>query len=303
MRDLVLSDKEFLPERTNVLSEFDMYNGDPNFALSVGICSTAFLCHPYGHETIGFLEDIENYTTAKLKEFYDSYYCPNNAVLMIIGDIDENKALEEVNKYFGHIPKNTKLPIRSEIREPKQEGVRRIDINRPGTTHVLAIGVKHGGFPSSDWYETALALELLAQGEDSILHKKLVDTGLATSVSVSQEPTKDTNVAIISVVLTKKTTHEKMETLFKKIISEVDESYIKKVLPTLVTKNLTDEVFNRDSSLSIASELTEFVAAGDWSAFFNTENSLKKINSKQVLKKITELFTENNLTIGYYKSF
>jgi zinc protease len=71
MREVVISDKEFLPERTNVLSEFDMYNGDPLFALSVDMGATAFLSHPYGHETIGFREDIEAYTVEKLNKFYN----------------------------------------------------------------------------------------------------------------------------------------------------------------------------------------------------------------------------------------
>jgi len=69
MQDVVITDKEFLPERGNVLSEFDMYNGDPHFALNVQMVCAAFHSHPYGHETIGFREDIERYTPAKLQRF------------------------------------------------------------------------------------------------------------------------------------------------------------------------------------------------------------------------------------------
>ncbi len=302
MRDVVLSDKEFQPERTNVLSEFDMYNGDPKFALSVTMCSCAFLSHPYGHETIGFREDIEAYTVEKLRSFYEKFYAPNNATLMIIGDIEEKEALDEIAKNFSHLKVTSHIP-KPVIIEPKQEGIRRVEVKRPGTTQIVAIGLKHPGLPSAGWYETALSLELLADGEDNILHRELVDKGLATSVVVSQEPTRDTNLAVIYITLTKKITHEKMEALVRKIVSQTQERYIKRNLPTLVTKSLTDEIFNRDSSLNIAAELTEFVAAGDWTAYSRTEKTMKNISVKQIKDRIDVLFREDNMTIGFYKSF
>lgn len=115
MRDVVLTDKEFLPERTNVLSEFDMYNGDPQFALSVAMTSTAFYSHPYGHETIGFREDIAAYTTEKLQRFYNHFYRPNNAVLMVLGDIELATALNDIHTHFGELTPEPAVEIRPTI--------------------------------------------------------------------------------------------------------------------------------------------------------------------------------------------
>lgn len=302
MREVVLSDKEFLPERTNVLSEFDMYNGDPQFTLSLGMSSVAFLSHPYGHETIGFREDIEAYTTEKLQKFYNHFYRPNNAVLMVIGDIQLKEATEAISESFVSILPEPDVKIRPIIVEPKQEGKRSLNITRPGTTNILAIGFKHPGFPSIGWHETMIALKLISDNTDSVLQKKLVDAGLASKVSASIAPLKDTSLGTIFITLTEKTNHLKMEQLALKLIREVDFDYIKNNLKTIITKTVSDEIFSRDSSLDIAAELTEYVSAGDWTSYYETEKILKAITPKNIKSRIDLLFAENSLTIGNYIS-
>ena len=147
-----------------------------------------------------------------------------------------------------------------------------------------------------------VALKLLTDGQDSLLQTKLVDTGLATSISVSQEPTKDTNLATIFITLTKQSTPESMEKLVRKIVSEITDEYLKKHLPTIKTRTISDELFSRDSSLDIAAELTEFVAAGDWTMYYQTEEKLKNLKVANVKARLHELFLDTALTIGSYKS-
>ena len=302
MRDVLLIDKEFQPERTNVLSEFDMNNGDPEFALSVAMVSTAFFSHPYGHETIGFREDIESYTVEKLQNFYNHYYRPNNATLMVVGDVDLKTALDEIVKFFNDIKPEPKVNVRPVVKEPKQEGIRRIEIVRAGTKNILSFGIKHEGFPTDAWFETAVALRLLAGGPDSLLQKELVDTGLVSTVSYMQEPTKDTNIAMLTLTLSDKLNHQEAEKKVLELVVGIDEAWIKKYLRTVVIKAVNSELFGRDSSLDIVGELTEYVSAGDWSVYFDTEKILKKITVKKIQKLLPMMFAENNLTIGVYKS-
>lgn len=302
MRDVLLTDSEFQPERTNVLSEFDMYNGEPEFALSVAMVATAFHSHPYGHETIGFREDIERYTTEKLQRFYNHYYRPNNATLMVVGDVDLKSALDEIAKTFADLEAEPGVKIRPEVVEPKQEGLRRVEIVRSGTKNILALGIKHEGFPTAGWFETMLALKLLAGGADSLLQKALVDTGLASSVSYTQEPTKDNNLAILFINLSGKIKHEEMEQKVLEIISQIKDDWLKKHLKTVITRAINSELFSRDSSLDIVAELTEYVASGDWSAYFATEKILKGITTNKIKKRLEHMWTESNLTIGIYKS-
>ena len=300
MENLVLNDTVLRPEQGNVLSEFDMYNGDPHFALAVQMCSTAYHSHPYGHETIGYREDIEDYTAEKLATFYNSYYRPDNAVMMIVGDIDRADALTAVKKHFAAI-KNPQTPIpRHSVREPKQEGLRRVSIERPSTTNIVSIGFKHNGFPSQDWFTTNIMLEVLAGGPESLLHKLLIDTGRAAAVAHMQEPTSEENIASISITLSPNESHEQIEADALKAIRSCSTKEIDVLVKKVKAVMITDELFARTDSLSIVGELTEYVAANGLTAYPKTAEILNAITTKDVLHCINASFADNNLTIGYF---
>lgn len=301
MLNVVLNDAVFKPEQGNVLSEFDMYNGDPHFALAVQLVSSAFHSHTYGHETIGYREDIEAYTVEKLQRFYKNYYRPNNATLMVVGDIDEIKALNAIKRIFGSL-QNSKSPIhRHSVNEPIQEGVRRVEIVRPSTTNILALGIKHAAFPSKEWFATMTFFSLLAGGPDSILHKKLIDTGLASSIDTILEPTRDINLGVLFVTLTKKISHEKMELPVLKIIQELKSKDITKQAKKVLKKTITDEFFTRENSLGIVRELTEYTAAGDWAKYYETEEILHSITTKDIVNVAKTMFEPERMTIGYFR--
>ena len=300
MNGVILTDDSLAPERSNVLSEFDMNNGDPYFGLSVGMVGTAYHSHPYGHETIGYREDIEQYTAATLERFYRFYYRPDNAVMMVIGDIDENTALTAVKKHFGGIVKPTTTIPRFHIKEFKQEGLRRVNVERPSELNIVSIGVKHAGFPSDDWFTVSALLEVLTSGPESVLRKALVDTGIATNVEGMLEPTSEENIGTLTITLTEGHKHLTVEAQVLKIIRALDLKTVTPLLKKVKAKLLTDELFARDSSLRIAAELTEYVASGHWTAYAKTTTILENITPAKVLKAASDHFVENQMTIGYF---
>ena len=300
MINVVLTDTEFLPERNNVLSEFDMYFGDPHYALAVSMLATAFQKHPYGHETLGSREDIEDYTVEKLRTFYQTYYRPSNATLMILGDVAVDTALTEAKKHFEPIA-NPKLPINRIVsREPKWEGLRMVDIKRPSSTQVLGLGLMHGGFPSADWHVAECALAVLVDGPESILHKKLIDTGIVSSFSYEFENTSEPNMAILSATLSEPATHSMVYTKIQSIVSKLTERDISNLLTKVKTHSMTQEAFLSASSLGLSRILTEHTAAGDWSTATKTKQTMNKITAKQVLAKIHTMFDETQMTIGNF---
>lgn len=300
MNGVVLTDEALKPEQNNVLSEFDMYNGDPHFALSVQMVNTAFHSHPYGHETIGFREDIEDYTAAKLERFYRDYYRPDNAVLMIIGDIDKKTALLEVKRLFGAITNPTTDIPRFSIREPKQEGIRRVYLERPATTNIVSIGYKTAAFPTHDWFVNSVMLEVLTGGPESVLHKLLVDTGRASSVDGSPEPASEQYLATINVTLAPNQSHAEIEKLVLQAIADVKVADITPLIKKVKAQILTDELFARTQSLRIAQELTEYVSSGQWERYGETVEILKAITPKQVQQLLQQSFIKNNLTVGHF---
>jgi len=101
MRNAFLREEDREPEMTVVRNEFERGENDPFDALDKNIWATAYQAHPYHHSTIGWRSDIENVSTERLREFYNTYYWPNNATVTIIGDFEKEDALKLVRKYFG----------------------------------------------------------------------------------------------------------------------------------------------------------------------------------------------------------
>lgn len=300
MEGVVLTEVELKPEQGNVLSEFDMNNGDPGFAIDTQMRAMAFNSHPYGHETIGYREDIEDYTAEKLENFYRNYYRPDNAIIMVVGDIDKNIALKEIKKAFDKIKNpSTSIP-RYSIKEPMQEAIRRAEVQRPSTTNLIIIGFKHEPFPTRNWFITSIMLNVLADGPESILHKLLVDEGKASYVDTYLEPTSEINLATLNTVLAPNQSHEEIESLILKAIKSINVKTINSLVKKAKARMLTDELFQRQDSLQIVGELTEYVATGNWQAYEKTQDILKSITPKDVIDCIKESFTINNLTIGNF---
>jgi zinc protease len=300
MNGVIFTDESLAPERDNVLSEHDMYNGDPYFAISVAMASTAFHSHTYGHETIGHREDIEQYNAAALERFYRLYYRPDNAIMMVVGDINEKTALTTIKKHFSGIERPVVAIPRFHINEPKQEGVRRIEIERQSETNVVALGIKVPPFPSLAWHEISALFEILTAGPESVLHRALVDTGIATGVEGSLEPTSEENLATITITLAPDQTHEVVEEKTLELIAGLSLATVTPLLRKVKAKMLTDELFARDSSLRIAAELTEYTSAGDWTAYTKTPKILEAITPKNVLQAARNSFIKKTMTTGYF---
>jgi zinc protease len=262
--------------------------------------SSAFTSHPYRHETIGFREDIERYTAPMLEGFYRRFYDPSNATLTIIGDIQEEEALSTAVATFGNLKTNGTIVRNVQAVEPKQEGLRRVAVERESTTNIVAFGVKHAGFPHKDWFEVQLLASILTEGPESILYKKLVDTGLASKISMSVEPTREMNLGVLYVTLTKKTSHAEIE---KIVLSTIDNLTLKEIAPLykkVQQRIITSEIFGRESSLAITQELTEYISAGAWEEYFNTEAMIKRIGPKDLISRAKTIFKTSQMVIGHF---
>src|SRR5262245_40192094 len=126
-------------ERTVIISELQGGENDPDQLLEQELTATAFKAHPYRHPTIGWLSDLESMSRDDLYGHYRRHYIPNNATLVVVGDVETGKAMERVNHYFGGIPAAT-LSRRLTALEPEQTGERRVTLRREGATAYLKVG-------------------------------------------------------------------------------------------------------------------------------------------------------------------
>jgi zinc protease len=108
MRNALLRAEDHNTEMTVVRNELERNEDDPNRLLDVNLFAHAFLAHPYHHPIIGWRSDVEGVPVERLRQFYNDFYYPNNATLVVIGDFNTETALQQIEKYFGPIPKAPK---------------------------------------------------------------------------------------------------------------------------------------------------------------------------------------------------
>ncbi|HOV95512.1 MAG TPA: pitrilysin family protein [Thermomonas sp.] len=174
---LSFDDKVIESERGVVYSERrSSVDNQPFGSLMEQMQATAFTAHPYQFPTIGYPSDIERWTKADLQQFFKTYYAPNNAVLVIAGDVQPEQVFALADKYLSPIPRQ---PTPREITtiEPEQHGERRLVLERPDAQTATVAFAYHSGTNEGGKDTPALALmsTILAQGVSSRLHQRLVE--------------------------------------------------------------------------------------------------------------------------------
>jgi zinc protease len=189
MQNLVLRAEAVASEKEVVINE-RRYRVDDDVAGKANevLYAEAFRRHPYGWPTIGWMRDIESYSVRDCRDFYRTYYAPNNAILVIAGDFDEREALGLVQERYGRM-KSARLPAERARKEPAQRAERRVRLPQPTDTEKLEIGWRAPPWRDEDYALLTILNEVLTGGRSSRLYQALVADGeLATSVYASPAP-------------------------------------------------------------------------------------------------------------------
>ncbi|HSC87526.1 MAG TPA: pitrilysin family protein [Polyangiaceae bacterium] len=200
MNTLVLQQPQLDSEKEVVMNERRMrVEDDVEGAVDELLWKTAFDVHPYRWPTIGWMSDIEGFTTGDCLDFYRTYYAPNNACLVVVGDVTESKLLTTIAGAYGEIPPST-LPIEDIHPEPRQQGERRVEVEKPTPTEKLLIGYRGPALGDPDHLLVSLLMEVLCGGRASRLHKRLVrELSLASDLRASVGPHRDPSLIDIFV--------------------------------------------------------------------------------------------------------
>lgn len=169
-RGVVLSERSTGLENSNVRMLMQELN------------SVAYVAHPYAIPTIGWESDIKAWTLQDLQNYFRTYYAPNNAVSVIVGDVKFEEVKKLATKHFGSIPKRAVPPAVRTV-EPEQTGERRLFVAKPSATAAnLMVAYKVPQAGTTENYALDVLQALLTEGKTSRLYKALVETQLATSV-------------------------------------------------------------------------------------------------------------------------
>ncbi len=301
MRGALLDPQDVESERTVILNERDRNQNDPVSRLFDEVWGAAFVAHPYHHPTIGWKSDIENITVEGLREYYDTYYWPNNATVSIVGHFDREEALAEVVDHFGQhdaaphgIPQVT-------TEEPEQTGQRRVTVKQDGQLGAVLMAYKSPPAVEPDSDALDVLARILASGKGSRLFRRCTDRGLTSDVFGINFRLRDPGLFSVFGYLAPETDHETVEDAIEEEIEKIrEEGVTQEELDRACSQLRAQIAFDRDGPMKVAAQLNEAIAAGNWKLYTQYLDRLEAITVEDVQRAAQTYLSTDTSTVGWY---
>lgn len=302
MQGLILDPQEFQTERDVVKEERRLRTeDDPQSALVEILFAQAFISHPYHWPVIGWFSDLDAMSLEDLQRHYDTFYSPNNATLIVVGDIKAEALIQTIKTFFEPIPRGPS-PHLSIPPEPPQRGERRFVLKREAQVPFVMIGFHAPNYASEDTYALSLLETLLSKGKSSRLYQSLVyDQKLALSVGADYNPLQaDPGLFYCYALVKPGIQPETVEEALHREIARLQQE-----LPTNLeiqrAKNQLEaaHIFEQDSNFRRAMLLgeAETVGAGwRWGQHFL--NRIRAVTPQDIQRVAKRYLTTDNRTVG-----
>ena len=303
-------------ERTVIISELQGNENDPDQLLDTELTATAFKAHPYRHPTIGWLSDLETMTRDDLYGYYRRHYIPNNATLVVVGDVSVADALRRAAKAFSGV---TAGPAPSRIRtaEPPQGGERRVTLAREGTTAYLKVAFHAPPVDHPD-FAPMLVLDAALTGAKGLnlwtsfrgappqrrarLYRALVDRGLASSVGGALAATQDPYLFVVSVTVAADRPTSDVEAATLAALDAVRDGGVREDELERAKRQLRARlVFENDSVTNIAHQLGFFSTVTSLDTFLALPARLATVTAADVARVARNYLARSNRTIGWFE--
>ena len=303
-------------ERTVIISELKGGENDPEQLLDIDLTAAAFRVHPYQHPTIGWLQDLERMTRDDVYGHYLKYYVPNNATLVVVGDVDTDEVIRRVEHHFGQIPSGGPIE-RPTIVEPPQRAERRVNFRKEGTTAYWR-AAWHGPAVSDPDFFPMLFVDAVLTGASGLniwsgqnvptpqrssrLYRALVDSGVATNIGGIVLPTRDPFLYYVWATVADGQSLPALEDValgeIDRLVREgVNEAELDKVRAQLRARF----VYDSDSVTAIAHQLGYFETIDRWQTYTELLPRLSTVTLDDVNRVARKFLTQENRTIGWFE--
>jgi zinc protease len=301
MRHLWLHESDRQAEMTVVRNEYERGKNDPENVLMEEVNAAAYVALPYHHPTIGWKSDIEHVPIAKLREFYDTFYWPNNATLTVVGDIDSESVLGLIKKYYGVYP-HSPAPIPAiYTEEPAQSGERRVTVKRPGELGSIIVAHKVPNGRDADQAPIEMLDAILSSGKNARLYRALVDQGLALSAGSGTNLHHDLSLHTVFAALTPGTTHEQVEKALLAEINKIKTSGVTAAeVASVKQQYIAEDAYKRDGTAAVASEISEWIGVGDWTLYVTFPQKVQQVTPADVQRVAKQYFGADQSTTGWF---
>jgi zinc protease len=301
MRGALLDPQDVEDERTVILNERDRKQNDPVSRLFDEVWGAAFVAHPYHHPTIGWKSDIESITPDGLREFYDTFYWPDNATLSIVGQFDRQEVLAEAAEQFGAIDAAPHDIPEVTTEEPEQSGQRRVTVRQDGQLGAVLMGYKSPPALDEDSDVLDVLARILASGKGSRLYRRCTDQGLTSDVFGINFRLRDPGLFSVFAYLAPDQDHETVEGAIEDTIQDIQENGVTQDELDRARSQLRAQIaFDRDGPMRVASQLNEALAAGDWTLYTEYLDRLDDITVDDAQRVARKYLTSETSTIGRY---
>jgi zinc protease len=263
--------------------------------------AAAFTVHPYHHTTIGSIEDLDKATLTDVQNFFHTYYRPDNAAMVIVGDFTSDQAVAWAQKYFGGIPKPAQPIVRIATPEPAQTAERRLTQSYPNSPlPAVVIGYKIPAAFAPDSYALDMASNILSNGESSRLYKKLIyEDQIAVNVFGAGNFTEDPNLFFAVAVMNQGKTAAEGE---KEIHDILEAMKTAPVTPQELEKTKNQEIANsilgRETVQEKADAIGRYAVIGKNPNLINLDlASYLKVTAADIQRVAKDYFISTHATV------
>ena len=261
--------------------------------------AAAYVAHTYHHPVVGWMKDLDNITLQDAKDYFRIYYAPNDATVIVVGAFDAKALKSKMEKLFGSIPAQQK-PRPVNDAEPKQQGERRLKLQKAAELPAVAIGYKTVSVSSPDFYALNLLTTILSRGQSSRLYRRLVyDLQITTEVSASMDDHMDPGLfSLYAQMQPGKETAEAEKEIYK-IIDEIAKNGVtEEELQKAKNVSQVDYVNQFKTNVGVANRLGYYeVVYGDYKKSFQVTEQYSRVMIDDIKRVAAAYFNEKGRTV------
>jgi zinc protease len=301
MKNLLLDPKDFLLERNVVAEERRMRtDNDPEAALGEQTQAAAYVLHPYHWPIIGWMDTIQNFTVQDVRSHYETYYEPNNATIVVVGDIDAQKTIAQIKEKFGGIPKGPEPPVVF-VKEPEQQGERRVYLKKEAELPTIYIMYHTPNLTDPDNYALDVLETVLSGGKSARLYKDLVyEKQIAQYAGAGYESVaKDPETFTFDAgIMPEKTAEEVEKAIYGEIEKVQSEPVGEREIQKAKNQIEAGFIMGQDSNFNRAMMLGRYESVASWRLLDKYLDGIRAVTAADVQRVAKKYLTAENKTVG-----
>lgn len=303
MRSVRFTKAAVQAEVANLKREFEEEKNDPAAMLASEVRCVSFLHHPYGSPTRGWLPDVEGLTAEDAKGFYDRFYVPNNATLVLVGDFNSANALASVKKYFAALPRSATPVPTIRAKEPEQRAERRVMMKYPGKTELLQVSYHAPSIAEQDSAPMAVLEKLLNASISGRLKTKLMEPKICSGANSQFELKHDPGLITITATPAAGQTLQKALDAIDGLVAQLRSQPISDAELRRAKNQAEYACFSeRDGPYRTGFYIGYFDSISSWKNAYAWPERLRTVSSADILRVARLHLVPENRVVGFLSS-